>query len=338
MNQAPNTQPQTGANDTTFPSQPATNTNPFATDLKGEFTSNFGTNANTVSQIFKDGGFGSENRTKYLMIAGGIVLLLVAAFVLYPVFMEEGTEEFADGEVISETVEGEEVIAGETEEVTEDAALAAEETAETTEIAEETAVNPEEAAPAEMAAPAGDGAVALGAPNSGFSMSYDATQAPLQFSWQAEGPSTIVFSRKADMSNVYRRVSAEGSYAFGHPLPGTWYWRVDSASGSSEVRSFSVGAPARRNISLVEPSAGQAVSGNGGAVRWQGDENVSFYRVEMVPAGSSDWSNPAYRFATGGSEAQLNNVASGDYSVRLGAHSKVSGRWEYTAPQAVSVQ
>ena len=50
MNSAPN------QSNNTFNSQPATGTqsNPFTADLKGEFTSNFGTNTNAVSQIFKD--------------------------------------------------------------------------------------------------------------------------------------------------------------------------------------------------------------------------------------------------------------------------------------------
>jgi hypothetical protein len=56
MNEAPNQQGQTGLSDTFSTSSSATS-NPFTADLKGEFTSNFGTNTNAVSQIFKEGGF-----------------------------------------------------------------------------------------------------------------------------------------------------------------------------------------------------------------------------------------------------------------------------------------
>src|SRR5438128_118292 len=79
MNNAPNQ--QTGANNSF--SQGASQTNPFTPDLKGEFTSNFGTNTNAVSQIFKEGGFVSSNRTKYLLIGGAVVILLAVLFYFY---------------------------------------------------------------------------------------------------------------------------------------------------------------------------------------------------------------------------------------------------------------
>ena len=69
MNEQPSNN-HTGLNET-FSSQPGgQQTNPFTADLKGEFTSNFGTNTNAVSQIFKEGGFVGTNRTKYLIIGG----------------------------------------------------------------------------------------------------------------------------------------------------------------------------------------------------------------------------------------------------------------------------
>src|SRR3954467_8997718 len=73
MNEAPSN--QTGLSDT-FSSQPAPQTNPFTADLKGEFTSNFGTNTNAVSQIFKDGGFSAQRPTK--LIIAGVVLVAIA--------------------------------------------------------------------------------------------------------------------------------------------------------------------------------------------------------------------------------------------------------------------
>ena len=50
MNEAPSN--QSGLSDT-FSSQPAPQTNPFTADLKGEFTSNFGTNTNVPQQSFQ---------------------------------------------------------------------------------------------------------------------------------------------------------------------------------------------------------------------------------------------------------------------------------------------
>ena len=90
-------------------------------------------------------------------------------------------------------------------------------------------------------------------------------------------------------------------------------------------------------VKLVRSSGG-SVAGTGGIVRWNKDEGVSYYRVEMVQSGNRDWSSPAYRFATQGGEAQLNNVTPGSYDMRVGALSKVSGRWEYTSPQSITVQ
>ena len=47
--------------------------NPFTSDIQGEFSSDFGTSTNAVSQIFKSGGFTAENRTK--LVALGAVLV-----------------------------------------------------------------------------------------------------------------------------------------------------------------------------------------------------------------------------------------------------------------------
>src|SRR5690606_30916752 len=124
-------------------------------------------------------------------------------------------------------------------------------------------------------------------------------------------------------------------YEFHHPWPGTWYWKVENASGSTEGRSFQVTAPARRNVVLSEPQAGGAVAGNGGTVSWQGDNSVAFYRVELTASGS--WANPEHRFATSGNSVSLQGVAAGQYQMRVGAFSEVSGRWEFTAPVPVSV-
>ena len=109
----------------------------------------------------------------------------------------------------------------------------------------------------------------------------------------------------------------------------------ENNSGSTEVRSFSVNSPQRRNVLVAEPAAGAAVAGTGGTVSWQGDSAVAFYRVEFSQGG---WANPQFRFATSGNSVQLQGVAPGQYNMRVGAFSEVSGRWEYTAAQPVDVQ
>lgn len=326
MNESPSN--QTGLNDT-FSSQPAPQTNPFTADLKGEFTSNFGTNTNAVSQIFKEGGFTGTNRTKYLIIGG--VLIAVLAIVFFALTSEDSEEgdlaadESADGVIGEEAEEDGEAVADET---------AAD---ETTEAIAETAVPAEGAVP--VAAPSynsgasiGSGPIALNEPADGSSLNYDETQGPAMFSWTGGG-GYIIFSRNASMKPQIIKVPVSGnSYAFHHPWPGTWYWKVQNKSGSTEARSFTVGSPVRRNIAMQNTGA---VAGNGGTISWQGDAGVAYYRVEFS---NGSWANPQFRFASSGNSVQVQSVPAGTYQMRLGAFSEVSGRWEYTAPSSVTVQ
>jgi len=347
MNQPSN---QTGANNT-FSSQPASQTNPFTADLKGEFTSNFGTNTNAVSQIFKEGGFVSNNRTKY-MIIGGVVLvvLVIAGFMLMG--GEGGTDEFADDSAAGEEGTKTDEDAAEGDEATADADAdgdaakdpaadgksdATADAAATTDATSAASATTDASAKtaAQTAAPAATGSIALTSPESGASVSYDETQGPATFSWNGDG-GYIVFSRKADMTPEVLRIRVSGnSYRFNHPWPGNWYWKVENDSGASEVRSFTVSAPTRRNISVAAPAAGGTVAGTGGQVQWQGDNSVAFYRVELS---TGDWANPQFRFATRGNSVQLQGVTAGQYQMRLGAFSEVSGRWEYTQAMPVTVQ
>lgn len=316
MNSAPN-QPNS-----TFNSQPATGTqsNPFTADLKGEFTSNFGTNTNAVSQIFKDGSFGSSDKTRYIIFGAVIILVAVVGW-----FLLSGSED-------------------EAADVAEDD-VAAEDPSATTAATPEDAAKPAEAAPtaeAPAAAPAPEtmappaGAISLSSPDNGASLTYDETQGAAMFSWSG-GPGTIVFSRHSSMQPEVMRVKVSGSdYSFHHPWPGQWFWKVESEGGASEVRSFSVSAPIRRNIAITAPASGASLAGTGGVVSWTGDKAVAYYRVELNQG--DDWSNPLFKFSSAGSQLELNGVGAGQYQLRLGAFSEVSGRWEFTQPISVTVQ
>ncbi|MCX6125216.1 MAG: hypothetical protein NTV34_10805 [Proteobacteria bacterium] len=321
MNSAPN-QPQPG---NTFGSQPAgTQNNPFTNDLKGEFSSNFGatsnfgtgTNTNAVSQIFKDGSFsGNSNKRIIFLVLGGLLVAGVAYWLM--------SSPTAD-DVVAEDP--------------------AEEPAKPAEVAPEVAATPAVVTPPVAAEPeavpeataAATSAIQLASPDSGASLAYDETQGSASFSWSG-GPGTIVFSRHSSMQPEVMRVKvSSGNYSFHRPWPGQWYWKVENEGGASEIRSFSVSAPVRRNVSLSSPQAGGALAGTGGAVSWTGDKGVAYYRVELNQ--TDDWSNPQYKFSSSGSQAQLNGVTAGTYSLRLGACSEVSGRWEYTQPISVTVQ
>jgi hypothetical protein len=310
MNSAPN-QPNS-----TFNSQPATGTqsNPFTADLKGEFTSNFGTNTNAVSQIFKDGSFGSSDKTRYIIFGAVALLVIVVGWFL----LSGDSDEVA--EVAEDDVPAED--AGATTAAT---------PADAASVAEAPTAAP---APEAMAPPSG--AISLMSPDSGASLSYDETQGAAMFSWSG-GPGTIVFSRHSSMQPEVMRVKVSGSnYAFHHPWPGQWFWKVESEGGASEVRSFSVSAPIRRNIAITAPASGSSLAGTGGVVSWTGDKAVAYYRVELNQG--DDWSNPLFKFSSAGSQVQLNGVGAGQYQLRLGAFSEVSGRWEFTQAISVTVQ
>lgn len=309
--------------------------NPFTGELKGEFSSDFGTNTNAVSQIFKSGGFASENKSRLILLGVLAVAILGGAFWYLSEPMEGDS---TDSEFAEETpADGEEATTDETETAegtTEGETKTDEETAATT----DTTAPTDAAAPADAAATGTTGAVTIVAPAEGASQSYDETQGPSEFSW--EGPADeIVFSRSKSMTPVVRTVKLNGSSSFNfeNPYPGTWYWQVKNASGASEVRSFTIAAPEKRNFPVTSPAPGASLASNGGVVSWQPAEKVARYAVEMVPAGQG-FSSPAYRYGTSGTSVAIQGVNPGSYDVRVGAFSEVSGRWEWQVIQNISVQ
>lgn len=337
MNEAPNQ--QTGLNDT-FSSQPSPQSNPFTADLKGEFTSNFGTNTNAVSQIFKEGGFVGGNRSKIYIAIGVVVALVAGAF-----FYFTGEESPSSGDEVAESTEkdsADEAAEEDGEKKTDTAATKPEEKPTVDEKAEPEAEETAAAKPAVKVEKAtksgftgGSGKIALSEPADGSSLNYDETQGAANFSWSG-GSGYIVFSRNQSMRPAAMRMPVSGnSYSFLHPWPGTWYWRIENSTGNTEVRSFKVSPPARRNIQLQQPQQGAQVAGNGGTVSWQGDSKVAYYRVELA---NGSWTNPQYKFASSGNSLQLQGVPAGQYQLRLGAFSEVAGRMEYTAPITVTVQ
>lgn len=324
----------TGTTGNSFPSQQSGQSNPFTADLKGEFTSNFGTNTNAVSQIFKDGGFASNNHTKWIALGVVVLVILVGGWLL----LQPDEPELDFGEVEPAKTAEEQPTAAEP---VEEAQPAVEEVAPVEEqIPVEEQMAAEQQIPVQeqalQQAPVATGAIQLISPANGDARAYDETSGPAVFSWDGAG-GTIVFSRHPSMTPAYMRVPVSGnSYSFYNPYPGTWYWRVESAAGVSETRSFVVQPPVRRNIALNEPQAGGQLAGNGGVISWAGDQMVAFYRVELSADGN--FAAPAYRFATSRESLQTQGVAPGQYQMRIGAFSEVAGRWEYSEPVSVNVQ
>jgi hypothetical protein len=369
MNEAPNNQTGgTGFTDT-FSSQPAPQSNPFTADLKGEFTSNFGTNTNAVSQIFKEGNFAGGSKKKYI-VGGAIGVLVVLFFGLWAGgyldgLLGEGEGGGEETEPTAENPPDSENPDESTEENTTPTPAPAPAKTDTTPKTVDTAPKVEPTAAPVATIPTtgsgakigkssgasigqsiafstggkkmaiGSGKISLEGPADAASLAYDETQGPAVFTWSGGG-GTIVLSRNQSLTPPVLRVPVYAqTFEFHHPWPGTWYWKVENNGGGSEVRSFTVGAPARRSMAFSAPTSGGAVSGNGGTVTWQGDGKIAYYKVELSTGG---WTNPQFRFESSGNSITLSGVTAGQYQMRLGAFSEVAGRWEYSAPMPVTVQ
>lgn len=330
-----NNDPQSNVAFNTNPETQA-GTNPFTGDLKGEFSSDFGTNTNAVSQIFKSNSFASENRMKYLAIGAIVVVAALAGFyVMTDPGSDSFEDEFADelSEEAAPTEDGEEDALAEGEEgATDDAELAEE-------AADEQANDELEGGVEQDAAASGSsGAFTLLSPQNGARRPYDETNAPAEFTW--EGPADrINFSRNSSMAPLVKSVSLNGAsfYALENPYPGTWYWQVVNGDGASEVRMFRVSAPERRSFPISQPTEGGNIAGTGGVVSWQAGEKIARYSVEVVASGAS-FAQPQHRFGTSGTSVALQGVSAGTYDMRVGAFSEVSGRWEWQYIRNVTVQ
>lgn len=317
--------------------------NPFTSDIQGEFSSDFGTSTNAVSQIFKSGGFTAENRTKIVAL-GAVLVGLLLAFIFVSgeedqlslenedqmaEMQEEGAEqqeELAEGE--EAVAEGEEAVSEETEDLAEGEG----------ELAEGEAVEEGMEGEATEGVEAVTGAIALIGPYDGAMQPYDETSGPAEFSWDAPAE-RFNLSRSSTMQPLERSVNVNGatSYALENPYPGTFYWQVQNAEGLSEVRSFTIMAPEPRVFPVTQPVAGGEIAGNGGIVSWQAGEKIARYAVEVKPAGTT-WANPAHRFQTSGTSISINGVPPGAYDFRVGAFSEAAGRWEWQELMGVSVQ
>jgi len=299
--------------------------NPFTADLKGDFNSNFGTNTNPVSQILT-GGNHNGRRRKFIL--GGALVLVLGLFALN--YFTSSDEASTDDDLAvedSEDSEGSPVEGAEN--ATDQPPVSNQDSATTKEVTKDVGTDSKR----EMTATTGP---TLEVPNDGQMRAYDETGEPAVFKWSGSPGGTVSFSRSSTFSPMVRKVQVEGnSYEFRNPWPGKWYVQVENSAGKSAVASFTVEAPQRRNVAISSPADGQSVAGSGGMVSWTGDSSISRYKVEFS---SGDWSQPAYKLQTVGTEAQLNGVPAGNYQMRVAAWSDVSGRWEYSNPVSVSVQ
>ena len=353
MNQDPNNTSSAFSDSTN-----ATQSNPFTGDLKGEFTSDFGTNTNAVSQMFKGGGPGGDKRKTLVLILGGVVLIAVLVFLMVTEDEQGGFSDFAESQDMEE-VDGlgddeaaqeqdQELADGATEQLEggEDGQEAeAGEKPEDGTVADGATVDGTDTVMGEETEPMGEsmpadlastGDITVSSPFEGASLPYDETQGPATFSWSGQAD-RIVFARNSSMSPIIRSVNVAGrqSYRYLHPHPGTFYWRLENAEGGSAPQSFTINSPIRRNFPVSQPAAGGQIDGSG-IVGWQTDSKVAFYKVELTTSGGS-WSSPSYSYSTSGSSVQLQGVSPGSYDFRVGAFSEVSGRFEWQVIPGVQV-
>ena len=352
-----NNDPQSNAafNTGTGPDTQAS-TNPFTGDLKGEFSSDFGTNTNAVSQIFKSGGFNSENRTKYIAIGVLVVVAIAAvAFFMSSPAEDPFADDFAgdDGGLPADATDdlADDNIAdlddddfGLDDDLGDDGldGKDGDEAVADAGAKEMGADTPVDEAPigdgVAEAMPQSTGSFTLLNPPEGANRPYDETASAAEFSW--EGPADrINFSRNSSMRPLSKSIALNGatSFSFDNPYPGTWYWQVENAEGVSETRMFRISAPEKRSFPVSAPTEGGAIAGSGGVVSWQAGDRIARYAVEAVAAGSS-WSAPAFRLGTSGTSVALQGVGPGSYDFRVGAFSEVSGRWEWQYIRNVTVQ
>ena len=173
-------------------------------------------------------------------------------------------------------------------------------------------------------------------PEHGATRSYDETSNMAPFTWSGSGRAWITFSRSPKMHPIEVKAPVNGNhFEFVRPHPGIWYWQVANARGKSEVRMFTINPPLKRAIALLNVQDGAALTKDNATIAWKGDSMVTYYRVEVSNQG---WANPSFRFATTGTQLEMHGVPQGQYQIRVGAFSEVSGRWEYTDPMKVTVQ
>lgn len=317
-------------------------------DPQGDFSGGFGTDSNPATQLFQDGG-GGPNKTRLILLAVvGAVVIGGAYF-----YFSSPSDSYEDDFVVDASEEEGGLEEGDTEAVEAMDTGTDESEAGPTGLAEQKITEPkalEESGGSEeqpdFSEPvdalsdseplAGNDPPVLMSPEDGMSRSYDETSKPAKFTWGGSPGGWILFSRSQEMSPVAFRIRVKGnSFEFRRPHPGTWYWQVKNAAGTSGTRSFSIKPAVRRSIELSSPMAGGSVLGSGGVVSWTGDTKVAYYRVEFS---NGDWAKPQYSFATSGTQIALKDVPPGTYELRLGALSEVSARWEYTEPVSVTVQ
>lgn len=175
-------------------------------------------------------------------------------------------------------------------------------------------------------------------PENNSQWNLDGTMGFPIFTWNATQSATLMISRdpKVEKHIEVEYQTKSGKYEYRSIMPGTYYWKVVSASGASQIRTFSIQSISRRNISIKSPAEGSSISGDSVDVVWNGDEKIRLYKVQY----STDpvVFSPQQEFQTVGTKMTVAHLPKGPVWIRVAAFSLVSEQWEYTKPVKISVQ
>lgn len=280
----------------------------------GEFSSGFG-GTNAVSQIFKDGGFGGDDKKKRMIIMGAFVAALVVCFgAVWFLFFRTADEAETAGETPALTP----TVAAAPADASAGAATDAE-VAEDEEMGEDGAEDDVAAA---------DSAASTQTAGSS-SWAYDEeTGGPIV---SAAPGATIEVARTQSFADRYvaGRANASGKFRIPAPPPGKVYWRE---AGSAAINEISISAPARLGLSFQAPATVET----GGSLSWQASGPASFYRVEF--ATDANFQNMATVIATSQAQAAIKDVSAGKYFVRVGGFNRAAGKWEWSSASSVEVR
>jgi hypothetical protein len=287
----------------------------------GEFSSGFGGGTNAVSQIFRDGGMGPEDKRRKIMM--GLTLGVAATFIVgsvyYFVFSDSmmSTEEPAI--VTTPAPEGTAAV-GEKQ----DATAAGATDSELADVEDEEALDEEEEGEGEE-----EELVSAPAPSATGNYAYNEKGGgPLV---SAAAGTAIEVSRSNDFSVMYMTgtTNAAGQLRIPNPPPGKVYWRV---AGKPEVSEITILPAAKLNIGM---QVGASVAATD-TLQWTADDEAAHYRLEF--AGDPSFGSISYSFSTNKKQVALSGVAPGNYFVRVGGLNVASGRWEFTRGSAVEVK
>jgi hypothetical protein len=299
--------------------------------------SGFGGNS-SVSQIFKEGGFGDDGNKKKIIaiVAAAVVAIALAAYF----FMgTDGSDDFQIGvpqdglpmddfapPALDAGVGGglEAAPGGISDLGAGDAGLSAEQ--EASYLDEPALPEVEEVAPSAQVG--AQPSVPAGATGNVSTWDYNE---------ELGGPKVNVtpgamveVSRRADFATPYVYGPAtDGSFRIPNPPPGVVYWREQ---GSGTVNEIQVNPPPRLSLTFSAP----ANMNSGETLSWGSAGAAAYFRVEFST--DPNFQNIAAAVSTTGTQAVIDGLASGTYFVRVGGLNLAAGRFEYSSASSVTVQ